>query len=155
MRETLHKFYEAFAARDGDAMASCYAPDATFEDPVFKVAGRDVGDMWRMLTSRGEGELRIEYRIVDDSHAEWTADYTFGGHPVHNEVRSEFVFDADGRITKQVDTFDFRRWAGQALGWKGKTLGRFGFLQAAVRRTSAETLARWQQRRGDAVPPPA
>ena len=154
MSETLHTLYEAFSRRDGEAMAACYAPDAAFEDPVFRVSGRDVGDMWRMLTSRGE-DLRIEYRIVDDAHAEWTADYTFGGRPVHNEVRSEFNFDADGRITKQADTFDFRKWAGQALGWKGKALGRFGFLQAAVRRTSAETLARWQQRRGEAVPPPS
>src|SRR5436190_2219712 len=31
----IQRFYAAFAARDGAAMAACYAPDATFSDPVF------------------------------------------------------------------------------------------------------------------------
>lgn len=144
--ETIRTLYEAFAARDGDAMAACYAPDATFEDPVFRLSGKDVGDMWRMLTERGT-DLRIEYRIVDDAHAEWTARYTFDGNPVRNDIRSSFEFDADGRITRQRDTFDFRRWAAQALGWKGKVFGRFGFLRSAVRKTSAATLKRWQESR--------
>ena len=152
--ETLRKLYEALAARDGDSMAASYAPEATFEDPVFRLAGNDVGDMWRMLTERGK-DLRVQYQILDDAHAEWTADYTFQGHPVHNEIRSAFEFDADGRIARQVDTFDFPRWAAQALGWKGRLLGRFGFLHAAVRRTSAATLARWQRRRSEGRPTPA
>lgn len=151
--QTLRSLYDAFAARDGEAMAARYAPEATFEDPVFRVTGKDVGDMWRMLTERGR-DLRISYRIVDDAHAEWTADYTFEGNPVHNEIRSAFEFAPDGRIAKQVDTFDFPTWAGQALGWKGKVFGRFGFLQSAVRKTTASTLAKWQRRRnqGDEVP---
>jgi hypothetical protein len=151
--ETLRSLYEAFAAGNGEAMAACYAPDATFEDPVFRVAGKDVGDMWRMLTERGR-DLRISYHIVDDAHAAWTADYTFEGHPVHNEIRSAFELAPDGRIAKQVDTFDFPRWASQALGWKGKVFGRFGFLRSAVRKTTASKLAKWQRRRsqGDEVP---
>lgn len=129
-------------------MAACYAPDARFRDPVFRLSGGDVGDMWRMLTERGE-DLRVDYRIVDDAHAEWTAYYTFDGHPVRNEIRSAFEFDAEGRILRQVDSFDFPKWARQALGWKGKLFGRFGFLQSAVRKTSAATLARWQRRRAE------
>jgi hypothetical protein len=143
--ETLRTLYQAFAARDGEAMAACYAPDATFEDPVFRVSGQDVGDMWRMLTSRGE-DLRISYEIVGDDRVNWTADYTFGGNPVHNVIESTFTFAPDGRIATQVDRFSFPRWAGQALGWKGKLLGRFGFFQAAVRKGVAETLAGWQRR---------
>jgi hypothetical protein len=135
-------------------MAACYAPDATFEDPVFQVAGEDVGDMWRMLTERGT-DLRILYRIVDDAHVEWTADYTFEEHPVHNEIRSAFDFAPDGRIAKQVDTFDFPRWAAQALGWKGKAFGRSGFLRSAVRKTTASALAKWQHRRAEDASPPA
>jgi hypothetical protein len=145
--DTLEKLYEAFVAKDGEAMADCYAPDATFDDPVFGLQGGDVGDMWRMLTERGKDTLKIEYRIVDDAHAEWAADYVFEGHPVHNEIRSAFEFDADGRITKQTDSFDFPKWAGQALGWKGKLLGRTGFLHKAVRKTSAGTLRSWQRHR--------
>ncbi|HEX9823695.1 MAG TPA: nuclear transport factor 2 family protein [Actinomycetota bacterium] len=145
--ETLRLLYEGFAARDGEAMAACYAPDATFEDPVFRLTGSDVGDMWRMLTERGK-DLRVAYTVVDDANVEWTADYTFEGSPVHNEIRSEFELDDDGRIAKQVDTFSFPRWAAQALGLKGKLFGRFRFLQTAVRKASAARLTAWQRRRG-------
>lgn len=145
--ETLRRLYDAFAARDGEAMAACYAPDASFEDPVFRLSGSDTGDMWRMLTERGR-DLRIDYKVVDHAHVEWTADYTFEGHPVHNEIQSAFQFDDEGRIREQVDTFSFPRWARQALGLKGKLFGRFGFLQSAVRKNSAGRLTAWQRRRG-------
>jgi hypothetical protein len=153
--ETLRALYDAFAARDGEAMARCYTADATFDDPVFSVSGRDVGDMWRMLTGRGEGELRLTYKVIGEDRVKWTADYVFGGHPVHNVISSRFTFAPDGRIAKQVDRFDFRRWAAQALGWKGKLLGRFEFFHTAVRRGVATTLAGWQQRHdADASSPP-
>jgi hypothetical protein len=51
--ETLRTLFDAFAALDGDAMAVCYARDATFEDPVFRLSRGDVGDMRRMLTESG------------------------------------------------------------------------------------------------------
>jgi ketosteroid isomerase-like protein len=149
---TLRRFYDAFAARDAETMAACYAPDATFRDPVFDLSGGDVGDMWRMLLDRG-GDLQLDYRIVDDTHAEWVARYSFGGRPVRNEIRSSFTFAEDGRIATEVDDFDFPRWAGQALGLKGKLFGRTPFLRSAVRKASAATLRRWQQRRSDEVPP--
>ena len=144
--ETLRRLYDAFVARDGETMAACYAPDATFEDPVFSVSGTDVGDMWRMLCERGT-DLRVEYRVLDDAHAEWVAQYTFEGHPVRNEIRAAFTFAPDGRIATHVDTFDFPKWAGQALGFKGKLLGRTGFLRNAVRKTTASTLKSWQRKR--------
>ena len=153
--DTLHSLYDAFGRRDGDAMAECYAPDATFEDPVFTLSGRDVGDMWRMLTSRGEGDLRLAYELIDDDQVAWVADYGFGGHPVHNEIRSTFTFARDGRIATQVDRFDFPHWAGQALGWKGKLLGRFRFFHAAVRKSTAQILAGWQRRRDEGADTPA
>jgi len=34
-REIITRFYTAFAARDHDTMAHCYAADAHFTDPVF------------------------------------------------------------------------------------------------------------------------
>jgi hypothetical protein len=43
---SLTRFYEAFARRDGEAMAALYAKDATFEDPVFRLTGSDIGKMW-------------------------------------------------------------------------------------------------------------
>src|SRR5687767_1470425 len=49
----IERFYAAFDARDGDAMAACYAPGAHFSDPVFPdLNGDEPGAMWRMLTSQ-------------------------------------------------------------------------------------------------------
>lgn len=142
--ETIRRLYEAFRAHDGEAMAACYAPEARFDDPVFTLGGSGVGDMWRMLTERGG--VRVAYEIVDEHYARWTADYELDGRPVHNEIASAFEFDAEGRIAAQVDRFDFPRWAAQALGWRGKLLGRTRFLRRAVQRQAAARLARWQAR---------
>ena len=40
-RETIERFYKAFAELDAKTMAACYAPDASFEDPVFQLRGRN------------------------------------------------------------------------------------------------------------------
>ena len=119
--ELIQRFYAAFAARDGDAMAACYAPGATFSDPVFTdLKGGEPGEMWRMLTSRAtdlEVDL-VEHAAEGDSgSARWIAHYTFTqtGRKVENDVRSEFEF-ADGLIAEQKDSFGFHKWARQALG---------------------------------------
>ena len=45
----IERFYTAFQAKDAEAMARCYAPDARFSDPVFTdLQGPLPGDMWRM-----------------------------------------------------------------------------------------------------------
>ena len=36
---TLEKFYNAFAQLDADTMATCYAPDAQFDDEAFSLRG--------------------------------------------------------------------------------------------------------------------
>jgi ketosteroid isomerase-like protein len=49
-RDTITRFYAAFARLDGEAMQACYATDATFQDEAFTLEGRrQVGGMWRML----------------------------------------------------------------------------------------------------------
>lgn len=134
----LEGFYAAFARRDGDAMAAAYGPGATFTDPVF-VGLRDgePGAMWQMLTSRST-DLAVELVscTADETRgsAHWIARYTFAqtGRPVVNDVRSSFRF-ADGLIVEQRDEFDFRRWAGQALGLSGKLLGGTPVIRNAVR----------------------
>ena len=35
--QVIKRFYDAFARRDGDAMASCYHEDVVFSDPAFGV----------------------------------------------------------------------------------------------------------------------
>ena len=143
----LERFYSAFARRDGAAMAACYAPDARFSDPVFDLAGAEVGAMWSMLCERGH-DLRVEWRDVraDDANgaAHWEARYTFSatGRPVHNIIDAAFTFSA-GRIARHVDTFDLWRWSRMALGAKGALLGWTPFLRKAIRRQARRGLDAW------------
>jgi ketosteroid isomerase-like protein len=135
----IQRFYAAFAERDGDAMAACYAPDARFSDPVFgDLRGSEPGAMWRMLTGRAQ-DLTVD--LVEHSadggrgSARWIAHYTFTqtGRPVTNDVRASFRFD-DGLIVDHRDEFDFHRWARQALGTSGLLLGWTPIIRSAVRR---------------------
>ena len=132
---TIERFYDAFARKDGEAMAACYAPDVRFEDPAFgELRGAEAGDMWRMLTGRAQ-DLRVELAEHDDTTAHWLADYTFAttGRKVHNDVRATFTFGADDLITEHVDRFSFHAWSRQALGPVGLLLGWTPFLRAKVR----------------------
>ena len=136
-QELLASFYAAFGRRDGDTMAAAYAPGATFSDPAFPdLRDGEPGAMWRMLTGRSTDlSLELVSCRADSTTgaARWIATYTFAqtGRTVVNDVRSRFRF-ADGLIVDQVDTFDFHRWAGQALGLRGKLLGWTPFLRKAV-----------------------
>jgi hypothetical protein len=94
--------------------------------------------MWRMLTGRA-ADLRVEASAVeaDDTtgRAHWDAWYTFSatGNKVWNRIDARFVFK-DGKIVEHTDTFDLRKWAGMALGWKGKLLGWLPPVQASIRK---------------------
>lgn len=140
----LRKFYEAFAARDGEAMAACYHPQVHFTDPVFDLHGAEAGKMWRMLCSAG-GDLKIEFSDLKAGDAagtaHWEAWYTFTqtGRRVHNIVDARFAFQ-DGLILRHEDRFDFHRWASQALGPLGWALGGTAFLQRKVRKMALRRL---------------
>jgi ketosteroid isomerase-like protein len=138
-KQLIERFYHAFNRRDGDAMATCYAPNARFRDPVFQdLRGDEPGAMWRMLTSRAD-DLRIDLveHDADDTTgtAHWLADYTFTqtGRKVHNDVRAHFRF-ADGLIAEHHDSFGFHGWARQALGPPRLLLGWTPIIQGPVRR---------------------
>ena len=127
-RELIAKFYEALGRRDAATMIACYAPDATFTDPVFgKLDADGVRAMWRMLCERGK-DLHVVARGIDadDRHgrAHWTATYSYGPtqRRVVNEIDAAFTF-RHGLIVEHVDKFDLRRWARQALGVSGQILG--------------------------------
>lgn len=136
-RQLIESFYQALQRRDGNAMAACYHPEATFEDEAFVLSGSEPGDMWRMLTERGK-DLRVEYRDVkadgDRGSAHWEAWYTFSGtgRKVHNIIDAEFEFK-DGKIYRQRDRFNFWRWTRQALGPIGLLLGWSPMLRRKVR----------------------
>lgn len=149
--ETIHRLYVALGRRDGEAMAACYAPDATFDDPVFSLRGEAVGDMWRMLCTRGK-DLAVEASGIEadasSGRAHWVATYTFSGsgRTVVNRIDARFTF-RDGLIATHVDSFDLWRWASQALGPLGLLLGWTPFLRAKIRGQAAQTLAKFSAER--------
>jgi len=139
-RAALTRFFEAFTQRDGETMARLYTPDATFEDPIFRLRGAEIGTMWVGLMRRSR-DWSLAYTIAQAKQrsgvVEWTARYRFGGKmPVVNVVLSEIELE-NGLISRQVDQFDFRRWAAQALGTPGKLLGRFEWFRRGVSRKAA------------------
>jgi hypothetical protein len=142
-RAVLARFYDALARRDGETMASLYAPNARFEDPVFRLTGPDIGKMWIALTRRAK-DFSIAYTIAQAGRGrgtvELTARYLYGGRrPVTNVIVSELKLE-NGLIVEHRDQFDFARWAAQALGTPGRLLGRFEFFRRAVSRKAARTL---------------
>ena len=146
----LVRFYDAFARRDGDAMAACYHPDVHFQDEVFSLDGPRAGAMWRMLCARGE-DLAVAVSGIDadddSGSARWVATYTFTqtGRAVRNEVEAAFTFE-DGLIRTHRDRFPFWTWARQALGLPGLLLGWTPLLKNAVRKRAADQLDRYLQR---------
>lgn len=151
--ETIRAFYEAFGRRDHAAMAACYAPGATFSDPVFPdLRGQRIAAMWRMLCERGTDlRLRADAITADAGHgsARWEAWYTFAatGRPVHNIIHARFEF-RDGLILRHRDSFDLYRWARQALGLRGVLLGWAPPVQAAIRRQAARALDTFMRTHG-------
>ncbi|HYB54274.1 MAG TPA: nuclear transport factor 2 family protein [Thermoanaerobaculia bacterium] len=142
-RSALTHFYDSLARRDGEAMAAMYAPNAQFEDPIFRLTGSDIGKMWIALTRRVK-DFSIAYTIgqaaAGHGIVELTARYLYGGRrAVTNVILSELDLE-NGLIVRHRDQFDFPRWAAQALGTPGRLLGRFEFFQRMISRKAARTL---------------
>jgi ketosteroid isomerase-like protein len=145
---TIRRLYDALDRKDGDAMAACYAPDATFTDPAFgELRGPQVGGMWRMLTARAT-DLRVllDYVQADGNaaSARWVAEYTFAatGRRVRNVGEATFAM-RDGLIRHHVDAFPFWRWSRQALGAPGWLLGWTPVLRSKVRANARRQLERF------------
>lgn len=146
-RAVVEALYGAFARRDGAAMGALYHPDATFSDPVFgSLHGAEIGAMWTMLCGSAP-DLGVKHSGVaaDGSAAHWDATYTFPatGMPVRNSVDARFTF-RDGLIVDHVDTFDFYKWSGQALGVVGWLFGWAPFFHDKMTEASRAQLKKWQ-----------
>jgi hypothetical protein len=146
----LEGFYQGFRWRDAEAMASCYAANATFSDPVFQgLKGLEVPAMWRMLTGRAR-DLTVTYHGVkaDDTggQADWEATYSYGParRRVHNVIHSTFRFK-DGKIVAQRDKFNLWRWSRMALGTRGALLGWSPPVRSAIRREARKGLDAYMQ----------
>ncbi len=151
---TLEKFYTAFAQLDTDTMATCYAPDASFDDEAFSLRGQSqVMGMWRMLCETTQAKALADWRLVysgvqadaNTGKAHWEADYRFSatGRLVHNVIDGVFEFNDQGLITRHRDSFNFWRWSHQALGTPGLLLGWTPFLRQKVRSTAAANLQKF------------
>lgn len=149
--ESIRRFYTCFQTRDGAGMVACYHPDIHFSDEVFPdLRGARAGAMWRMLCERAT-DLKIEFRDIEaddrSGRAHWEAWYTFTstGREVHNVIDAQFQFER-GKIVRHQDSFNFWRWATQALGPMGRFLGWSGFLKHRVREQAARNLDVFVQR---------
>jgi len=145
---TIRRFYEAFNRRDYETMASCYAPDAVFSDPVFpELHGRSIAAMWHMLCEQGT-DLSLTFVDVEADEstgsAHWEPTYTFGpsNRQIHNVIDAQFEFH-DGLIVRHRDVFDLWRWMRMALGMPGTLIGWSSSAKGKVRDTAARALARF------------
>ncbi|HEY5889191.1 MAG TPA: nuclear transport factor 2 family protein [Acidimicrobiia bacterium] len=144
----IENFYAGFQAGEAGVMAASYHPDATFEDPVFKLRGDEIGDMWRMFCA-GDNDVEVEYSginvVGEEGSAHWEARYVFGPkrRPVHNRIDATFKF-TEGLIIHHRDDFDLAAWSRQALGLPGKLLGSTAWLQTRVRDQAAHQLKRFR-----------
>lgn len=147
----IDRFYSSFARRDAADMAACYAPDASFSDPVFReLRGAQVPAMWRMLCERGTDLVVTHRDVASDGvtgSAHWEATYTFSqtGRKVHNLIDARFTFK-DGLIATHVDTFGLWRWTRLALGAPGLFLGWSPLVQNKVRDQAMKGLALFMKR---------
>jgi len=144
-QELLEHFYHSFKYKDVKEMIACYHDDIVFTDPAFgTLKGVEAKNMWRMLLGQNS-TLEIDYSNIsanaETGKAHWKAQYVFSKtkRPVINNVTSEFEFK-DGKIIRQIDTFDLNVWAKQALGFQGTILNFFGILPNAIQRKAKESL---------------
>jgi hypothetical protein len=138
-------FYRAFNNHNSAGMLACYDRGVRFSDPVFPdLDARHARGMWTMLCANAR-ELRVTAtNVIADGargQAHWEAWYLFGKdrRPVHNIVEATFEF-SNGLIVRHTDSFDFWRWARQALGPVGWVGGWTSALQRRVRGEAATNL---------------
>ena len=150
-KELINKFYTSFQNKDYKTMQDCYANNATFSDPVFEnLNAAEVRAMWQMLITRAT-DLAFEFKNVEadetSGSAEWTAVYTFSatGKKVINKIKANFVFE-NGKIKEHKDSFDFYKWAKQALGFKGLLLGWTSFLHNKVKQQARNNLIKFMSK---------
>jgi ketosteroid isomerase-like protein len=143
--QVIQKFYSSFQNKDYRGMQACYADDVIFTDDVFVgLKGNRAKAMWHML-SLGAKNFTLTFDNVQANDTigscHWTASYTFSltGNKVVNDINAVFEFK-DGKIVRHTDSFDFYRWARQAVGFKGWLLGWTSFFRNKIREGTGKKL---------------
>jgi len=152
-QQLIENFYNSFSKGDAKGMIDCYHNQIEFKDPAFGTLKADKAKaMWEMLCQNAN-ELQIQLISADASGnqgvAEWHADYVFGktNRAVKNIIHAKFEF-ADGKIIKHVDSFNLRKWAGQAMGIKGKILGGTRFFRERLQEQINLMLKKYMGQKG-------
>ena len=151
MSNTIQSFYQAFADHDAEQMVSFYSDDIEFTDPAFgTLKGEKAKNMWRMLVESQRGKkFDVVFSDVMENEssgsAHWEAKYKFSqtGRQVHNKIDASFVIK-DGKIIKHIDRFNTRKWASQAMGFKGWLLGGTSFFQKKLNVQTNKMLDKWE-----------
>ena len=153
--ELIKHFYTSFQNGDAEGMVLCYDSNIVFSDPVFAVLnGAEATDMWRMLLSRKDAKLKINFENVQADNksgsADWTAEYIFTktGRKVLNRVNASFEFQ-NGKIIKHTDKFNLWEWSKQAFGWNGFAFGWTPFMKSAIRKIARKSLEKYQANRNE------
>ena len=100
--------------------------------------------MWEMLCTNAKN-LSVKFDIVEASEnhikVNWIATYDFSktGRRVENRISTHMDID-NGKIVRQVDDFDFSRWARQAFGLAGYILGYIPAFHRKVQKGAREGL---------------
>lgn len=146
----IHQFYTAFGQLDYEVMQAAYADSATFGDAVFEhLDANQTRNMWEMLCKNAK-DFSLTYTDVRANDttgvATWVATYTFSrtNRKVVNHINAKFTF-ADGKIVKHADSFKFYKWARQAFGGLGFTLGWTGFFKRKVQAESMKALNKFME----------
>jgi len=130
----LQRLFISLNARDAQAMAECYHPDAHFHDIAFDLQGkREITAMWKMICS-GDIQATFEVLYADDREGlvKVVDEYTFSDtlRKVRNPIESRFGF-RNGLIALHTDTCDPVAWAAAAIGGiRGVLAGRIRFLRS-------------------------
>jgi len=148
-RELLDKFYTSFKNKDAAGMASCYHDDIIFHDPAFgTLKGEEAKAMWKMLLSKNDNELKINYTILEASETqgsvEWEGSYIYGPkrRKVTNQISAYFEFKEE-KIFRHTDTFNIYKWSKQALGFKGTLLGWMPFFKKKIQQKTNRLLSKY------------
>lgn len=144
MAHPVETYWDALANKAATTMASCYAPGATFQDPVFNLQGVGIGKMRQNLFgSASDLQIQTDPLTVDGNKATgtWHASYTctMAGRMVHYTNHSTFEAQ-DGVIVAQQDHFNLWKWTRMALGSNGKVLGCTPLVRKKVRTMATKRL---------------
>jgi ketosteroid isomerase-like protein len=144
--DTIQTFYSAFKNGDAATMASLYHDDAEFRDPAFGVLkGSEVKMMWKMLIERSQGNLEIDFTILEATGStavvKWEARYPFSQtkRTIHNKITACLTLE-NGKIKTHSDHFNLWKWSRQAFGLKGFFIGWTPFFKSQLQKTTRKLL---------------